>query len=443
MTSRSRSLRARLALSVLAVAVFAILAVTLAALLGTQRGFSDAEATDRQRVADQVAVVASAAYIDAGGWAGADLTTAEQIAQTAGARLIVRTNSSGQGNGGSSPGSSPGAVNAEVIADGAVVGSVRLVFGQPTSQAGRGIAWTWIAVAAGLALLLALVLAWWLSARLTRPVAGLAQAVRDFASGDRDARAPRDAPGEIGDLARAFDDMAERIQHTEATRRAMAHDVAHELRTPLAALQAGLEELRDGLEPADPDRLAALHDQSLRIGRIVDDLGQLAEAEAPDRRMHVREIDLGDLAQSAVAAAHGLLDSAGLTIECDCPDGVMVLADPDRIQQVVSNLLSNTARYCAAGDRVTVSVGREVHFGVLTVSDTGPGMTEQDASRAFDRFHRGESTGHVRGSGLGLAVVRVLVEAQGGTVDLLSAPGAGTTVTIRLPHRTDQPPVRG
>ncbi len=443
MTSRSRSLRARLALSVLAVAVFAILAVTLAALLGTQRGFSDAEATDRQRVADQVAVVASAAYIDAGGWAGADLTTAEQIAQTAGARLIVRTNSSGQGNGGSSPGSSPGAVNAEVVADGAVVGSVRLVFGQPTSQAGRGIAWTWIAVAAGLALLLALVLAWWLSARLTRPVAGLAQAVRDFASGDRDARAPRDAPGEIGDLARAFDDMAERIQHTEATRRAMAHDVAHELRTPLAALQAGLEELRDGLEPADPDRLAALHDQSLRIGRIVDDLGQLAEAEAPDRRMHVREIDLGDLAQSAVAAAHGLLDSAGLTIECDCPDGVMVLADPDRIQQVVSNLLSNTARYCAAGDRVTVSVGREVHFGVLTVSDTGPGMTEQDASRAFDRFHRGESTGHVRGSGLGLAVVRVLVEAQGGTVDLLSAPGAGTTVTIRLPHRTDQPPVRG
>jgi len=428
---------------VLAVAVFAILAVTLAALLGTQRGFSDAEATDRQRVADQVAVVASAAYIDAGGWAGADLTTAEQIAQTAGARLIVRTNSSGQGNGGSSPGSSPGAVNAEVVADGAVVGSVRLVFGQPTSQAGRGIAWTWIAVAAGLALLLALVLAWWLSARLTRPVAGLAQAVRDFASGDRDARAPRDAPGEIGDLARAFDDMAERIQHTEATRRAMAHDVAHELRTPLAALQAGLEELRDGLEPADPDRLAALHDQSLRIGRIVDDLGQLAEAEAPDRRMHVREIDLGDLAQSAVAAAHGLLDSAGLTIECDCPDGVMVLADPDRIQQVVSNLLSNTARYCAAGDRVTVSVGREVHFGVLTVSDTGPGMTEQDASRAFDRFHRGESTGHVRGSGLGLAVVRVLVEAQGGTVDLLSAPGAGTTVTIRLPHRTDQPPVRG
>lgn len=446
---RSWTLRTRLAVSVIVVALVAILGVTIAALLGTQRGFSAVEASDRQQTADQVAQIAAIAFQEADGWTDADLSTADDIAEAAGARLIVRTgggDSMGNGPSGSGQasdgGQGAGAVSAPVIIDGRVIGTVRLAFGQPATSMGRGIAWTWIAIAAGLTLLIALGLAWWLSARLTQSLTGLASTVRAFGSGDRQARAPLDAPGEIGDLARAFDDMADRIQHTEATRRAMAHDVAHELRTPLAALQAGLEELRDGFEPADTTRLAALHDQSLRIGRIVDDLGQLAEAEAPDRMIRPREVDLGDLARSGVAASHGLLDSAGLTVVCECSDATSVIADPDRVQQILSNLLSNAARYCEPGDAVTVSVHQEPGAGVLTVSDTGPGMSGSDASQAFERFHRGAATAHVPGSGLGLAVVRVLTEAQDGTASLTSTPGVGTTVTIRLPGRTGQAPIR-
>lgn len=446
MSSRTWSLRTRLTVSVVAVATVAVLSVTIAALLGTQRGFSAAEATDRQRTADQVAAVAASAYVAAGGWAEADLADAERIAQAAGARLILRFDveqaSGGQGgsgqNGGGQNGGGQGAVSAPVIVDDQVVAMVRLVFRQPDTAAGRGIAWTWIAVAAAGALIVALSLAWWLSTRLTAPLTGLARTVRAFGSGDRDARAPREAPGEIGDLARAFDDMADSLQYTEATRRAMAHDVAHELRTPLAALQAGLEELRDGLEPAEPARLAALHDQSLRIGRIVDDLGQLAEAEASADVIQTRAIDLAALTRSGVTAAQGLLDSAGLTVECICPEAVAVIADPDRVQQILTNLISNAARYCEPGDSVSVSVYRETDAGVLRVHDTGPGMTEADAQRAFDRFHRGAAAGVVPGSGLGLAIVRALTEAQGGSAELSTSLGSGTTVSIRLPAQTGQ-----
>lgn len=435
--ARTWSLRARLGLSLILVAVIAIIGVTLAALLGTQRGFVSVENSNRQQVAQEVATAAAQAYLDAGGWAGADLSGAEQIAEAAGARLVVRTeqHGSGMGGGNGQGGSdSPGSVTADVVVDGAVVGSVRLGFGQPATAAGRTIAWTWIAVAAGIAIILAGVLAWWLSRRLTQPLDELGKAVQAFGGGDRAARAPRDAPGEIGDLSRAFDDMADQVQRTEQTRRALAHDVAHELRTPLAALQAGLEELRDGLEPADPERLATLHDQSLRMGRIVDDLGRLAEAEAPDIAIDLRTVDVSSIARTTVDTYRGLFDTAGITVECTCSAPVSAQADPDRLGQVLVNLLTNAARYCSSGDRVEVTTATDGESAVLIVRDDGPGMIEADAERAFERFHRGRSSAGTRGSGLGLAVVRALVESQGGTVEMASVLGEGTRVTVRLPR---------
>lgn len=436
--TRTWSLRARLGLSLILVAVIAIIGVTLAALLGTQRGFVSVENSNRQQVAQEVAAAAAQAYRDAGGWSGADLSSAEQIADAAGARLVVRTEQPGSGMGGGGNGQggsdSPGSVTADVVVDGIVVGSVRLGFGQPATAAGRTIAWTWIAVAAGIAIILAGVLAWWLSRRLTQPLDELGRAVQAFGGGDRTARAPRHAPGEIGDLSRAFDDMADQVQRTEQTRRALAHDVAHELRTPLAALQAGLEELRDGLEPADPERLATLHDQSLRMGRIVDDLGRLAEAEAPDIAIDLRTVDVSQIARATVDTYRGLFDTAGITVECTCSEPVSAQADPDRLGQVLVNLLTNAARYCSSGDRVEVTTATDGESAVLIVRDDGPGMSEADAERAFERFHRGRSSEGTRGSGLGLAVVRALVESQGGTVEMASILGEGTRVMVRLPR---------
>jgi len=422
--------------SLIAVAVIAILGVTIAAFIGTQRGFFAIESSDRERTAEQVAVAVSAAYSDAGGWDGADLGPATTLAEAAGARLIVRPQS-GDGAG-SSGGQAGGSVTADVIVDGQQVGSVRLAFGHVAGAQGRGIAWTWIAVAAALAIILAIGIAWWLSSRLTSPLAALSAVVRAFGSGDRDARAPRGAPGEIGELSQAFDDMADRIQRVEEARQALAHDVAHELRTPLAALQAGLEELRDGLEPADTERLAALHDKSLRISRIVDDLGRLSEAEAPDLVIRPERVQLDSLARSALAELRGSLEVAEMEVDCECPEPVDAYADPDRVRQILTNLLTNAAHYCRPGDFVRVHITADGESGIIEVADTGPGMSPDDAQRAFQRFHRGATSMNVPGSGLGLAVVQALAEAQGGSAMLTSVEGAGTSVVIHLPRWTGQ-----
>lgn len=438
---RTWSLRARLAASLILVAAIAIIGVTLAALLGTQRGFVSVDNSDRQLVAEQIAADLSVAVQEAGSWNAVDLSAAEQRAESEGARLIVRPGNAGRGQANDNlPGGdqTPRMVSADVVVDGVVAGSIRLTFRQSATGLGRTIAWTWIATAAAVALAAAALLAWWLSRRLTQPIDRLGRTVLAFGAGDREARAPRDGPGEIGELARAFDDMADRIQLGEQTRRALAHDVAHELRTPLAALQAGLEELRDGLEPADPERLAALHDQSLRIGRIVSDLGVLAEAEAPDHQLTRRRVDLATLARSGVEAAHGLLASAEVRATCECAETVPVWADADRVGQILSNLLANSARYCRPGDAVTVSAYVEGATGVLRVADTGPGMQQQDVEQAFDRFHRGRHATDPSGSGLGLAIVRALAQAQGGSASLASTPGEGTVVSVRLPLWTDQ-----
>jgi two-component system sensor histidine kinase BaeS len=323
-----------------------------------------------------------------------------------------------------------------VIVDGVTVGSVRLGFGSPATATAQTIAWTWILAAAVVALIVAFVVAWFVSRRISRPLVRLATVARSFAAGDRAARAaPADiaAPGELGELARAFDATADDVARSEQTRRRMASDIAHELRTPLAALQAGLEELRDGLVEPSPARLAALHEQSLRLGRVVGDLAELSAAETAGLSLERQRLDLGALVEDAVTAARASLDSAGLRVSVDVPRGVMVDGDPDRLHQAVGNLLVNAARYCRAGDAVRVRVATDVASAVVTVADTGPGIRPTDVPRVFDRLWRGAADTDVAGSGIGLAVVRELVAAHGGTVTAQSDGSTGTTFTIRLP----------
>jgi two-component system sensor histidine kinase BaeS len=345
-----------------------------------------------------------------------------------------------QGNGmqgnGMQQGAGRGGVSAPVLVDGVTVGSVRLGFGSPSTSTAQSIAWTWILAAAVVALIVAVAVAWFVSRRIARPLVRLSRVARSFASGDRAARAtPEDiaAPGELGELARAFDATAGEVARSEVTRRRMASDIAHELRTPLAALQAGLEELRDGLVPPDAARLEALHQQSLRLGRVVDDLAELSAAETAALSLDRRILDLGSLVQDAVAAARATLDAAGILVDVSLPSGVLVAADPDRLHQAVGNLLVNAARYCRPGDSVRVSVASASAMAVVTVADTGPGIDPDDVPRVFDRLWRGSADTDVAGSGIGLAVVRELVTAHAGTVDARSDGATGTTFAIRLP----------
>ncbi|GLY06447.1 HAMP domain-containing sensor histidine kinase [Actinoplanes sp. NBRC 101535] len=438
----------RLFAAFLFAALSSVAVLTAAALVGTAKGLTSAQQSDRREATARAAEAVAVAYEQAGGWAGADLNAASAIAGAAGARLIVRDNDDqmvwpGRGMG---PGMSSGmhaaanaaVVEAPVVAGGQTVGSVQLAF-TPTATAGRAVAWSWVLGAAAVALLTALVAAGHVSRRLTRPLQALTRAARRFAAGEPGARADTGGPGELGELATAFDTMADDVVRADQARRSLAADVAHELRTPLAALQAGLEELRDGLREPDTECLAALHDQTLRLGRVVQDLAELSAAESAALSLHRTDTDLAEIARTALTTQQAPLDAAGLYTDTDLTVALPVNVDPDRLHQVVTNLLTNTARYCRPGDRVTVRGHRSGEFAVLEIADTGPGIPADELPHVFQRLWRGAQARSIAGSGIGLAIVRELVTAHGGTVSAASPTGGGTTITIRLPlARTDR-----
>ncbi|MGX1365070.1 two-component system sensor histidine kinase BaeS [Streptomyces canus] len=438
------------------VALASVALLTVAALVGTDRGLSSARQADRQRTASRVAAAAADAYRTAGGWPTADLSAARSLAVGAGAVLTVRNaddvvvfgdsgSTSGSGDEHGMPGSGPGhhgqgmgsgpGASTPVVVDGSSVGSVNLVFSARAGSAGLSVAWGWVAAAAVGAVALALAVSWFVTRRLTAPVVRVASTARALAAGDRTARADIEAPGELGDLARAFDAMADDLSHLEQARHRLAADVAHELRTPLASLQAGLEELRDGYTEASVVRLASLHDQALRLGRIIDDLGELAEAESARLSLHLAEVDLTALTGAAVAEREAELRTAGLTVRTvPGPAPLPVRADADRLHQALGNLLSNTARHCRPGDTVTVTTSATPSEALVEVADTGPGIPADELPHVFDRLWRGARARAGGGSGIGLAVVKELITAHGGTVTAASGPGGGTRMTLRLPR---------
>ena len=446
------SLRGRLLLAFVAVTAAAVALVTAAALVGTSQGLSAQESASRADLAGRAATAAADSYRRAGGWDGADLTPVLSIATGAGAHLVIRdeagtilTTTAGRGrmNGmggpagmGNGTGSGVGGgtpVLVPVAVDGTTVGSLTLVFPATMSTAGRPVAWRWVGAAALASLALALAAAWLITRTLTRPLAVVTSTARAFAAGDRDARTHLDSGGELGALATAFDDAATRVQVSEHARRQMSADVAHELRTPLAALQAGLEELRDGLAPADATALARLHDQSLRLGRVVSDLADLSAADAARLTLRTEPVDLADLARAAADSHEAPLRAAGLTLVRELGDAVPVRADPGRLHQVIGNLLQNCTRHCRDGDTVTIAASRRADGTArLTVTDTGPGIAPADLADVFTRFWR---SGTSSGSGLGMPIVKSLVEAHGGTVTVTSDGHHGTQVTVALPGR--------
>jgi two-component system sensor histidine kinase BaeS len=422
------------------VAMSSVAVLTGAALLGTSRGLAAAEAADRQQVAAEVAQLLGTAYARADGWSGVDVEEAAAAAAGARAHLTVEDQAGSvvisQGRGrrtGMSGGTAGVQAAVPVIVDGTTVGTVTLTFPTAAGAAARSVAWMWIALAAVVALVVAMTASWFVSRRIVRPLVRLAAAARAIAAGDRTARSRVEAPGELGELATAFDTMADQVARAEAARRNLTADVAHELRTPLAAVQAGLEELRDGLVPADPQRLTSLHDQALRLGRVVDDLSELSAAETAGLSLRAVDLDLSELAASVVRAHDARLRAAGLEIRTELADGVTVHADPDRLHQAIGNLLDNAARYGRPGDEVTVRVRSTSGWAVVEVTDTGPGIPADELPHVFDRLWRGSAATGVAGSGIGLAVVHELATAHGGNVTAAATTAGGTTFTIRLP----------
>jgi two-component system, OmpR family, sensor histidine kinase BaeS len=291
-----------------------------------------------------------------------------------------------------------------------------------------------IAGAAGLAALLAMVTGLAMARRITRPVTRLIAVTRAMAAGDHSARAGEiPAGGELRELAAAFDQMAAALDRQEQIRRNLVADVAHELRTPIAVLQAGHEALLDGVTEPTPAELGSLRDEVLRLARMVGDLQTLAAADAAALNLSRRDCDLADLAAAAADSQGHRFEAAGITLDRQLYP-VPVSADPHWLHQVITNLLTNALKFTPAGGHVTISTARDGTEAVLRVTDTGTGIPAADLPHIFDRFWRGQQATQISGSGIGLAVAAGLAQAHEGRLAATSQPGYGTQMTLTLPR---------
>lgn len=324
-----------------------------------------------------------------------------------------------------------------IMVDGRQVGTAQLTLpgGQPVPvAAARTALLQQVGLGAVMAVLLAAAAAAVVSRRMSLPLRALADATRAFAAGDPDPRTRlRPAPGELGEVAAAFTEMAAVVRRQDELRRAVVADVAHELRTPVTILRGQTEQLLDGLAEPTEARLVSLHDEVLRLGRLTDDLAALSAADAAGLALHPGPVDLGALTRRTVAAMSAQLTDADLTVVVDTGTGAEVAGDDARLTQIVTNLLSNAVKFTPPGGRVSVTAHRDGAEAVLTVTDTGPGIAADELPHVFERFWRGQAAGGRSGTGIGLAVVDALVHAHHGTVTATSPAEGGARFTVRFP----------
>jgi signal transduction histidine kinase len=264
-----------------------------------------------------------------------------------------------------------------------------------------------------------------------RPVGEVMEAADRVAEGDYSARIEERGPREIRRLGRSFNEMTERLRTNEERRRDLLADVAHELRTPLAVIQANLEGLLDGVYPTDPTHLALILDETKMMARLLDDLQTLSTAEAGALRLHREIVAPRALVGEVVAGFRIAAAEAGVSLEGMAPDGLpSISVDHLRIVEVFTNLLSNALRHTPRSGSIVIGaadVGGAIAF---TVSDTGPGIPADELGHVFDRFAKAANS---QGAGLGLAIAKSLVEAHRGEISVTSPPGEGTTVRFSLP----------
>jgi two-component system sensor histidine kinase BaeS len=228
--------------------------------------------------------------------------------------------------------------------------------------------------------------------------------------------------------------MAEGLDRSRDTRRAMLADVTHELRTPITVVQGGLEAMLDGVHPYDEDHVAPLLAETVVMGRLLDDLRTLSLADAGALTLHREPADLPAIAHEAVAAQGPISSAKGVALAVTGDGRLVTSVDPVRVREIITNLVANALRHTARGGSVEVDVRLDEGAARITVRDTGEGIAAADLPHVFDRFKRGVDTG---GSGLGLAIVRDLAEAHGGSVTAASdgVPGRGATFRVTLPLR--------
>ncbi len=277
-----------------------------------------------------------------------------------------------------------------------------------------------------------------LASGMTSPLREMVAAARTMARGDYSKRVTATSRDEVGDLARAFNGMAAQLEETDRLRRDLVANVSHELRTPISALQAVLENLVDEVEPPDPETLRVMLAQVQRLGRLVQQLLDLSRLESGVLPLELRRFEIEPLLEQAVHEARvhaqrGMAKDVRLSVEVD--PGLAAEADPERVHQVVANLLENAVRHAPEGSEVRVSALAEDGAVRIEVADQGPGIPPGEAGRVFERFYRTDAARSAAdgGTGLGLAIARWIVDLHGGHIRAEANDPRGCRMVVSLP----------
>jgi signal transduction histidine kinase len=286
----------------------------------------------------------------------------------------------------------------------------------------------------GISVALALALSVFLILQILSPLKKLNRATERIAHGDLPDAVRLRSRDELGQLGQSFDQMIENLRHSETLRQMMTADIAHELRTPVTIIQGTLEALIDGVYEPSAETIAPIYEETLHLGRLIDDLRDLALAEAGELRLERESVDLEGLIRQVADAAASSSDEAP-SLQIDAQAGIpSIEGDPKRLRQVLANLLGNAFRHTPSDGQVHIDARRSQEGVEFSVSDTGPGIVQEDLPHLFERFYRGDpARSRGGGTGLGLAIVKQWVEAHGGTIRAENIPGSGARFTVWLP----------
>ena len=460
-----RSLRARLTISfLLAILTTAGLILLLANVITVNR-FTHLASFTGQRYAWRLASILAEYYVTHNGWRGVDslIAHARQAAQpgdtprprqqppapearTPGDRVIL-LDADGRIIADSDPGGEPLHLSAldlskgaPVIVGGRRVGTLLVISGlgklTPLQEAYLRQINTWMVIAGILAALAVLLVSEFQARRIVEPVQALAQAAHRIAAGDLSQRIPVTDDDELGEMAAAFNTMAEKLERQQELRHRVMADIAHELRTPLSVLQIELESIEDGLTEPTPEVIQGLQTSVAHLRRLVEDLRVLSLAEAGELPLEREEVDLVALVREVAQSVQSGARSQGVAMNAVLPDAPLTVnGDRQRLAQVLLNLLSNALRHTPAGGQITVSVTRTGDEGRVSVRDTGEGIPAAALPHIFERFYRADRarSRDTGGSGLGLSIARSLIEAHGGRIWAVSEEGKGSEFTFALP----------
>jgi signal transduction histidine kinase len=283
---------------------------------------------------------------------------------------------------------------------------------------------------------ISLVVARLMARGMTQPLRDMAAAARRMELGDYSVRVHTKSRDEVGELATAFNRMSEELDHLEQSRRDLVANVSHELKTPIAAIRAHLENLLDGVEQPDPATLGVMLAQVERLGRLVDQLLDLSRLESGEVPLRIEALPLQPLVDDLISEIDVALPGRGVRVRNDVPADLPALsADRERVHQVLFNLVDNAVRFTPDGGSVTISARRRNGSVEVAVADTGAGIEAEHLPRLFERFYRADAarTRGEGGTGIGLAIARSVVEAHGGRISAESEPGRGSVFTFDLP----------